>query len=215
MPHIIETTVYELHELEGDAKEKARAWFREGVGSDGDWYDSIYDDFEEVCRILGLELKTCPVRLMGGGTRHKPRIWFTGFCSQGDGACFEATYEYANGSAKRIRDFAPTDAELHRIADRLQEAQRANFFQLCADISHRDRYCHAQTMAIDVERNSANWQAIVRGTAGTVIECLRDLADWLYRQLAREWDHMMSDEYADEGIVANGYTFTDSGRRFG
>ncbi|MBZ0140569.1 MAG: antitoxin of toxin-antitoxin stability system [Pseudorhodoplanes sp.] len=214
MPHIIETTVYELHELGGAAKDKARAWFREGVG-DYDWHDFIFDDFEEVCRILGIELKTYPVRLMGGGTRQKPSIWFTGFCSQGDGAAFEATYQYANGSAKRIRDYAPADVEPHHIADRLQEAQRANFFQLCADISHRDRYCHAQTMDIAVERNSANGQAIVGGTAGTVIECLSDLADWLYRRLEREWDYMMSDEYADEGIAANGYTFTDSGERFG
>ena len=46
-------------------------------------------------------------------------------------------------------------------------------------------------------------------------ERLRDLADWLYRQLEREWEHMMSDAYADEGIAANAYTFTESGRRFG
>ena len=214
MPQIIETTVYEFHELSDDAKEQARAWFREGVG-DWDWYDCIYEDFEEVCRILGIELRTCTVRLMGGGTRQKPCIWFSGFYSQGDGACFEGIYTYAKGAARRIREHAPLDAELHAIADRLQAVQRDNFFQLQADIRHRGRYCHAYCMDIAVERDSPHWQGMTGGAEDAVTESLRDLARWLYRQLEREWEYMMSDEYADEGIAANEYTFTASGRRFG
>ena len=214
MPRIVETQVYEFHELSDEAKEKARAWFREGVG-DHDWHEFIFDDFEQVCRILGVALKTYPVRLMGGGTRQKPRIYFTGFCSQGDGACFAAAYEYANGSARRIRDYAPQDAELHRIADVLQDAQRRNFYQLRADTTHRGRYCDAHSMGITVERNSPHYQDMTADAADAVIESLRDLANWLYRQLEREWEYMMSDEYADEGIAANAYTFTQSGRRFG
>lgn len=214
MPHIIETTVYEFHELADDAKEKARAWFRESVG-DWDWYDSVYDDFEEICRILGIELKTCTVRLMGGGTRQKPCIWFSGFYSQGDGACFEAIYAYKKGADRLIRDHAPKDTELHRIADRLFEIQRDNFFQIRADIRHRGRYCHAYSMEISVERDSPVYQDMTDGAEDAVTEALRDLAGWLYRQLEREWDSMMSDDYADEGIAANGYTFTGNGRRFG
>lgn len=214
MARIIETIVYEFHELSEQAREKARAWFREGVG-DQDWYESIYDDFEEICRILGVELATRAVPLMGGGIRRKPCIWFSGFCSQGDGACFEGAYSYEKGAARRIRDYAPRDAELHAITDRLQEIQRANFFQLSARITHRGRYCHAYAMDIAVERDSRNWQEMTHGADGALIESLRDLAHWLYRQLEREWDYMMSDEYADEGIAANTYTFTESGRRFG
>jgi len=213
MARIVETTVYELHELSGAAKEKARAWFREGAG-DWDWHDSVYDDFEQICRILGIELKTRTVRLMGGGTRQKPCIWFTGFYSQGDGACFEGIYTYEKGAARRIREYAPQDEELRRIADRLFDVQRDNFFQLRADATHRGRYCHAYSMDISVERDSPVYQDMTEGAEDAVTECLRDLAHWLYRQLEREWDHMMSDEYADEGIAANEYTFTASGSRF-
>jgi len=49
----------------------------------------------------------------------------------------------------------------------------------------------------------------------TVIEALRDLARWLYRQLEREYDYLSSDEAVDETIIANDYTFTEPGRRFG
>ncbi|MBN9011292.1 MAG: hypothetical protein J0H63_14695, partial [Rhizobiales bacterium] len=157
MAHIVETTVYELHELSDAAKDKARDWFREGVG-DWDWHDFIFEDFEEICRILGIELRTHSVRLMGGGTRQKSCIWFTGFSSQGDGACFEGSYRYESKSPRRIREHAPQDAELHRIADCLFEIQRDNFFQLHAGISHRGRYCHAYSMEISVERDSPFYQ---------------------------------------------------------
>ena len=53
MPEIIETTVYRLDELSEVAKEKARAWYREGA-FDHDWFEFIYDDFERICAILGL-----------------------------------------------------------------------------------------------------------------------------------------------------------------
>ena len=214
MPQIIETTVYELHELSDTAKEKARNWFREGAG-DWDWYDFIYEDFEDVCRILGIELKTRTVRLMGGGTRQKPCIWFSGFWSQGDGASFDGAYAYAKDAARRIREHAPQDTELHDIADRLFAIQRANFFQLRADARHRGRYCHAYCMEISVERDSPVYQDMTDNAEDIVIDCLRDLANWLYRRLEREWDYMMSDDYADEGIEANGYTFMACGRRFG
>ena len=88
MPEIICTTVYQFPELSDAAKEKARSWYRE-LGPHDDWWDAVYEDFERVCEILSIRLKTTPVRLMGGGTRAKPCIWFSGFWSQGDGACFE------------------------------------------------------------------------------------------------------------------------------
>ena len=49
----------------------------------------------------------------------------------------------------------------------------------------------------------------------TVAELLRDLARWLYRQLEREYEYQTSDAVTDEAILANEYTFTGDGRRFG
>jgi hypothetical protein len=126
MPEIIETTVYRINELSNAAKEKARAWYREG-GFDYDWYDAVYEDFQCIAEILGLRLKTRAVRLMGGGTRQEPRIWFRGFWSQGDGACFETFYSYRKEATRRIREYAPQDTTLHGIADALQATQRRNF----------------------------------------------------------------------------------------
>ncbi len=214
MPEVICTTVYQFPELSNAAKEKARSWYRD-LGPHDDWWDAVYEDFERVCEILGIRLKITSVRLMGGGTRQKPCIWFSGFWSQGDGAAYECYWSHSKGTAVKIRDYAPTDATLHDIADQLQAIQRRNFYQLAAEASHRGRHYHEYTMSVDVTRDSPTWQPPTEDAEEIVTEALRDLARWLYCQLQAEYDHLTSDEAIEEGIIVNEYTFTEGGRRFG
>lgn len=213
MPEIVSTSVYRLDELSASAKEAARSWYRQCAPYD-DWHEFAFDDFVRIAGILGIDIATHPVRLHGGGTRSAPRIWFSGFSSQGDGACFEGSYSYAKGAMARIRDHAPQDKELHRIADALAAIQRRNFYQLEAGIRHRGRYYHEYTMAIAVDRASPTDQDMTADAEEAVTEALRDLARWLYRQLEREHDYLTSDAVVDESILANDYSFTEAGRRF-
>ncbi len=214
MSEIIEAAVYRLDELPDEAKEKARAWYREGALGH-DWYERVHKDFECICTILGIRLDTRAVRLYGGGTRGKPCIWFSGFWSQGDGACYEGRYSHAKAAPRKIREHAPKDEELYRIADALQAIQRRNFYQLHAVVTHRGRGHHELSMAISVERDSPVSQEMTSDAEDAVIEALRDLACWLYRQLEREYEYLTSDTVVDEAILANEYTFTENGHRFG
>lgn len=214
MPQIIATTVYHLNELPERAKDHARAWYREG-GFDHDWYDAVYEDFQRVAQILGIRLSTHTVRLVGGRTREDPCIWFTGFSSQGDGASWTGTYAYRKSAAADLRVYAPQDQTLHGISARLQAAQRQNFYQLNAKITHRGNYYHAYSMDIAVTRGGPFSQEIAGDAEAVVMDALRDLANWLYRQLEREYDYLTSDEAVDETLIANGYTFTEEGRWFG
>ena len=212
MPAIIKTEVFTFDELSDDARDRARAWCSEGA-LDYDWWSFVYDDFSSICKILGIDLKTRPVRLMGGDTRRKPCIQFSGFCSQGDGASFEVDlYAYARNSLTQIKAHAPNDRELHDIAARLNAIQRRNFYQLYARVDQRGRYVHENTMQVDVRRDDAEMTA---DAGDTITEAMRDLARWLYRQLQSEYDHLTSDESVEDGIIANEYTFTEAGRRFG
>jgi hypothetical protein len=214
MPEIIQTTVYTLDELDERAKSRARDWYRQS-SADDDWHEATFEDFERVCDILGVELATRSVRLYGGGARQKPCIWFSGFSSQGDGASFEGSYQYRKGAAREIRSYAPKDERLAAIADRLQRIQRKNLYALAARMTHSGRYYHEYTMEISIERASDTYQPPTPDAEEIVAESLRDLARWLYRQLERECHYQTSDEVVDEGIIANGYTFTEGGRRFG
>ncbi|MYC33037.1 MAG: antitoxin of toxin-antitoxin stability system [Chloroflexi bacterium] len=214
MPQIITTTVFTIDELSDTAKEAARSWYRD-QGIHDDWHDYIFDDFQTICRIIGITLSTHPVRLYGGGTREEPNIWYRGFWSQGDGACYEGQYSHAPGAAKALRAHAPKDTELHDIIDTLQDAQRRNFFQLHSTIRRQGRYSHANCMMIDVERDSPTWQPITEGADDTVVVALRHLAHWLYRQLRNAYEAETSDYAIDEALHVNQWTFTASGKRFG
>ena len=66
MARTIKTTVYDVHELGERAKEKAREWYIDDVlSSTGIWYDQVFDDFEEMCAILGIKVlkrtQTCRI----------------------------------------------------------------------------------------------------------------------------------------------------------
>ena len=214
MPSTIETIVYTIDELSDAAKEQARSWYRE-TGMDYPWWDFIYDDFEEICKILGVSLETKQIPLMGGGTRLSPSIYFSGFWNQGDGACFAGDYSYSAGAAKSIRSYAPQDEKLHAIADTLQAVQKRNFYQLHASISHQGRYCHEFSMSISVDRDSSNFQDVSACDQETVVGQMRELARWLYGRLEEEYEGLTSDEAIDDTMRSNEYTFTLAGSRFG
>ena len=214
MPRIVETVVYELPELSQSAKERARAWYRDTC-LDWDWYDTVFEDFETVCGLFGVTLRTHIVRHVGGGTREAPNLYFRGFNSQGDGASFEGAYQYAPVAARAIRSYAPEDTTLHGIADDLQRVQKRNFFQLAAVIRQLGYYCHENSMTIEVERDSPAGQAMTHDAGDAVGEAMRNLARWLYRQLRREYDYLTSDAAVDRAIEANQWCFTEAGTRFG
>lgn len=203
---IVEQEVFQFSELDEEAKEKARGWYRQFIFQDsGDW-DFVFCDVIKVAEILGIEIDT------RRGSK-EPTIYFSGFWSQGDGACFEGSYRYANGATKKIREYAPQDKELHRIADELQDIQRRNFYKLGARATHRGYYSHSGCMIVEVWHDDDPYRDI--GDAEDVVtQCLRDFADWIYAQLQAEYEYRVSDEVVDESIVSNGYEFNEDGTAF-
>jgi hypothetical protein len=93
-----------------------------------------------------------------------------------------------------------------------RRTQRRNFYQLYARAGQRGRYCHENAMQIDVRRGDT---AMTADAEEVVCEALRDLARWLRDRLECEYDYLQSDEMVDEAIIANAYTFTVAGERFG
>lgn len=144
MSRTVTTTVYTLDELADRARESARNRYRER-GFDYDWYSDVYENFSQICDILGIRLSTRTVSLHNNRHTEAPCIWFSGLWSQGDGACFEGSYQYQAQAARNIREHAPQDTELHRIADALLAVQQRHFGQLQTDIQHQGRYYHAHT----------------------------------------------------------------------
>ena len=196
MSKIIKTKVYQLDELTEDAKETAREWYRGGA-LDYEWYESVYEDAKTIAGLMGINID---------------KIYFSGFSSQGDGACFEGNYSYAKQSVKKVMEYAPQDKNLHRIVKALYQLQKINFYQLEAHVKHSGHYYHEFCTRIDVSYLCGRYTHI--DTAEELTELLRDFMHWIYRQLETEYDYLLSDESVDETIKINEYTFTEDGRRF-
>lgn len=207
MPTTRELTVYQFDELDERAKERAREWFR-GCVDETDLEFAV-EDCVNIADALGINLRQREVRLMGGGRRWERQVLYSVGGSQGGGACFEGSYRYKRGSVAEVREFAPQDVELHRIAHALAKVQRENFYQLTATVQH---YGRGHSMEMLVERNGEELD-VESGAGERVADALRDFASWIYRRLQAEWEYQVSDKVADENILANEYEFTADGER--
>ena len=207
----IEKTVFTFDELSDSAKENARQWWRDAENFDSYWHESVFDDAAERADILGIDLHQTRVNLAGGGYRYNPTIYFSGFSSQGDSACFEGSYTYQKGAVKAMSQYAPNDKELQRIATALQALQKHHFYSLTANCRHSGHYYHAYCMSVDVGYSRDDSRDI-SDAESELTELLRDFANWIYRQLEAEYEYQMSDEVVDENIRMNEYEFDENGK---
>lgn len=194
---IKETKLYQFFELSEDAQERAIENLHFLNVEDSFWYEFTLENATEVGKILGIQ--TDP--------KH---IFFSGFSSQGDGACFEGRYSYKKGSRKEIRNYAPQDSELHSIAHNLYLLQRRYGFTLWAESSHTGRYSHPGSVSIQVDCGES--YQLSQEDEESLEEILRDFMYWIYHTLEKEYDYLTSKEAIQETIEANEYEFTEEGK---
>ena len=212
MPEIITTEAYKLDELRDAAKAKAREEFITDVLNEGQWHEVVHDDFENMSNTLGITIGRMPTKDGRGDPTGGGRcIWFSGFSCQGDGACFEGRWTHVPGMRKSIREQAPLDKTLHRIADELAAVQRRNFYQLTAAITHTGNYLNAEAMDVEVQRDSPHGQEPTEDALKTVTEAMRELAQWLYAELEKEWISACRDTEVDSAIRHREWLFTADG----
>ena len=203
-------TIYNFDELSDEAKQTAidsnRSWNVQAF----EWWDSSYEAFAEVAELFGLDIRQTRKSLSSGGFRYDPTIFFSGFSSQGDGACFEGVYSYKKGALDSTKKAFPGDSELLRIVQDLQTLQQRNFYQLTAAAKHRGCYNHSGCMDITVSR--ADGKAVSDDDEESLKQLLRDFADWIYSNLEKEYDYLTNDEVVAESLRANEVEFTEDGQ---
>lgn len=202
MPRIKEETVYQFDELSDRAKEKARDWFRQGIETD-DFADCVIEDAARMGSLMGIDIRPRPVKLMGGGTRNEPSVYWS--LDRENFASVQGSYSYQKGSVRAIKAEAPKDTDLHAIAQTLQDVQRRYFYSVTASLSHGQ-----DCQTVDVESDRREMSA---DDCETVSEALRDFAAWIHSQLSKEYEYRTSDEAVDEDIRANEYEFEEDGSR--
>lgn len=189
--------LYTFNELDDDGKEKAREWWRRD-GLDYEWHYDVISDIKQIGSMLGIDIDD---------------VYFSGFSSQGDGACFTGHYAYNPGALPAVMREYPSDTELHQVARDLQTIQRAWFYQLTAAVRHQGHGFHEYCTLIDVRTDDdvTGYDRDITPAEDGIAEALRDFMRWSYRRLEREYDWLMSDEQVDESMICNEYEFTEDG----
>lgn len=209
----IKTDVYTFDLLSDKAKEKARDWYREASAVDDFGAECVTDDAREMFKHAGWDIS---------------KIYYSGFSSQGDGACFEGAWSAKAVNVAALKANATLDTELHHIAEELAKVAAA-FPMSGGGVKQRGHYYHENCTSFDFEpgddetcenivyqsEEDKAHSALVSSVEDDFIEASRDAMRWIYRMLEKDWKYQNSDETVDDNILANEYTFTEAGKRFG
>jgi hypothetical protein len=199
----LKVKVYEYKELNDDAKKKAREWYLEG-GLNYPWHEFQVEDAKEFLESKGFI---------------DPEIMFSGFCSQGDGACFSfkgIDIQKLKNDPKKERPELEVIFRKHFTKGLLEQVcPIAENLSIAG--SHSGHYCHEFSVSVSCEfygeGKGGDNAADVFSVA--VRDFQRELSSHLYKSLEKEWDYLNSVVAVEESIESNGYTFTKDGKRFG
>lgn len=216
MPRTVTKEVFQYDELSPAAQEKAREWFcgvldREG----GDFAEPVIEEAQTIAGLLGVSIGV----KRGRAARDKanpPAIYWTGFYSQGDGACFDGTYGAPIPAASTmLRVNYPDEMGLHKIAEGLDKLQAAWGNTLVARVQQSGHYMHSGCTDIDVSSADGDGgeAPVDDPTERLVIGYLRAFMDWIYRALEAAYEAERADDEVAAAIRANEYEFEADGRR--
>lgn len=141
------------------------------------------------------------------------RVFWSGFSSQGDGACFEGSWKASAVNEKAMRDNAPRDTELHRIADGMQAIACKYpyaYFTVKQSGHYQHKYC--TEFAVSMVNEDGDEMPGAQEAEKEVIELARDAMEWIYRQLQKQYEWELEEAQVVESIEANGYEFTGDGK---
>ena len=173
-----------------------------------EWWDSVYGMFVEDCAEKGIEVDTR--RTVGGRQAHHYSIYFSGFWSQGDGACFDGRvsnwikFFEAMKRPDLVTLYQKTDEGLTLTwshEGRYYHENCASFSgELCLDNPHDDD----EDPLLHAAWNIAYEEGYVFDKLEeTFAEFVRDLMHGLYKSLEEEHDYLTSDEAIAEYILDN------------
>ena len=149
---------------------------------------------------------------------YDPKIYFSGFWSQGDGACFETKECDLVEIMKHLIEVLPPKfkGKYRHLMPFIDEGTI-----YCSiytnDFGHH--YSHERTRNIDLEypfwhERCPKAVALCKELREDLEEYRYDLAHELYVALEAEWDYHVSEECIKEDIANNDYTYLEDGKIF-
>jgi len=174
-----------FEELNDEQKSKAIS-DNYDINTDYEWHDCAIEDAKEIGNLMGFDIDD---------------IYFSGFSSQGDGACFNSSFSHVKGILANVKDYAPLDTTLHAIAKDIQDLHRKAFYTVCGSTVQYGHYSHEYSMRIGLEEEKGEcdyeeWK-----------EVLADFARWIYSNLESQYNFLTSNEAIAESLISNEVEF--------
>lgn len=142
------------------------------------WVENVIYDAKTIAALMGI---------------HIEHVHFSGFWSQGDGACFTGRLGWEADCLDKVKGYAPTDTELHEIATLWQAAG-------CEDmdgaVSHRGRYYHSNSVSFEFEEELADLDE------SRIIYTAKRFMDWIYQKLEDNYEYAKADSLARSWMTA-------------
>jgi len=188
---------FKFEELSEKSQEKAIDTYRENKAQ----WDSEF--------IFECTLEDWKEKLEGMGFL-APKIYFSGFSCQGDGACFEAECDLTE-----IIKHVDTKTYRHLI-ELIDDNQISCSIE---STSYANHYNHERTRYIEIENpfwheRCPRANALGKRLREELEEFRYDLAHQIYVSLEKDWDYAMSDECIKEDIECNELVFLEDGQVF-
>ena len=219
MSKVIEVEVFKYDELSDQAKQKAREWYIEGM--DYEWWEGVYEMATEDGKEKGFYID---------------KIYFSGFCSQGDGASWTGQVDVRQWLEENLPDSIGLSAWCQLIQEDIVD-------KFCKVVANNSHYCHESTMQFsDVEDHTNEFTddwlmelpSIFKGmevqhlfdiiatdpncplksTEGitqAITESGKDYARDIYQRLREEYEYLCSEEMMLDHFNCNDYHFTNEG----
>jgi hypothetical protein len=193
------------NELSEEAKETARDEIKDGLDY---WSESVIDDWKTLLGKLGF----CDVK-----------IYWSGFWSQGDGACFAAQWSVdwmqldevpgytSEERAKELVVYPETVQGLYKLLSEVVNEDEEGFenpIVVGASLEHRGNYYHEHSIDYTFDTGAAYPTSEAEGEFK---DWCKDLMRMIYKDLEAEYEYQMSDESIVEMIEANEYDFNEEG----
>jgi len=192
---VINTTIYNFNELSKEAQENAIS-NNTNIQTDSDWFEPIIEGFLEDMQADGHDIKG-------------EDIGFSGFHSQGDGACFTTR----RGTIDILSIAKKSGIS---ISDELSNAIKSG--EVTYEIYKiSNRYHHSNTVTSSINCSEKTPDKILIEIVNIdlkLLQACREIMDSLYADLEKYYNELTSDESIKEYLINEEIEFYESGEIF-
>ena len=196
----IETTVYKLNELSESSQAVAYQQWCEGACDQFD-YDFMKDDIIELGNCIGINID---------------EFLYSGFHSQGDGACITGDYEYNPNWKAKLAGYAPLDETMYDLGEALEVINKWSE-SFSVNITHSGRYYHENSVDFECSYDDCETDVEVaeRTLACKVVgNILREFMKYSYTLLENDYEYSMSEQAFIDCDRGNEYEYYSDGKLY-